>query len=399
MIWQRVQDEFERQVVLLRGTTSNEDNRQVAQRLANWIRQRKLVALGVVLAVIATTGLLLRPAPAEQSGAPAASPLPAVVIETAKMARIAPQIGLVGTVVSHYDAQLAAEVSGRVAWVADVGTVVKKGDVVVRLDPSVASQQLASDAANVARLKAQLVYDRTQADRMQKLFDQNAIAKATRDQAISARDVDVGALAQADAARNTSQYNFDHVQIRAPFDGRVVQWLINPGEYATAGKPTVRLVDTGTLEISAQAPIEVAQFIHEGMDVTAFIENKPITAHVLTIVPVGDQLSRTVEIRLTLAPGTAFVGDSAKVMVASAAPRDAIAVPRDALLLREEGTYLFKLDKTNAAVRIAVETGSSLGDLVEVKGLIAPGDRIVVRGGEHLEAGQKVRVKSILPSA
>jgi len=393
MMWQRVQDEFERHVVALKIATSNEDKRARFARAVAWVRERKYVALGTVLAVIATGGLLLRPAPAQQATAPAPA-LPAVVVETARLEKIAPQIALAGSVVSHFDAQLASEVSGRVAWVADVGTQVKQGDVVVKLDPSVAQMQLSSDKANVARLEAQLRYDRAQADRMQKLFDQNAIAKATRDQAISTRDVDVGALAQANAARATSEYNFEHEQIRAPFDGRVVQWLINPGEYATAGKPTVRLVDTGTLEVSAQAPIEDAQFVREGMDVPVTIDDRPLHARVRAIVPVGDQLSRTVEIRLTLAPGTAFVGDSAKVMIASAAPRDAIAVPRDALLLREEGTYVFKLDKTNTALRVAVETGSTVGDLVEVKGLLSPGERVVIRGGEHLEAGQKVRVKS-----
>ena len=394
MIWQRVQDEFERQVVALKGAASNEDGQTRIAGAVRWLRGRKLVALGSLLAVIAVIGLMARPAPAEQTAAPPPA-LPLVVVETAKLTRIAPQIALAGTVLSHFDAQLASEVSGRVAWVADVGTEVKAGDVVVRLDPSVAAMQLASDKANVVRLQAQLTYDRSQAERMQRLFDQNAIAKATRDQAISARDVDVGALAVAAAARQTSQYNFDHEQIRAPFDGRVVQWLINPGEYATAGKPTVRLVDTGTLEISAQAPIDAAQFVHEGMSVTAMIDDKPVIAKVHTIVPVGDQLSRTVEIRLTLSPGAALVGDSAKVMIASAAPRQTIAVPRDALLLREEGTYLFKLDRTNTAIRVAVETGTEAGDLIEVTGPVSKGDRIVIRGAEHLEAGQKVRVKAI----
>jgi len=78
-------------------------------------------------------------------------------------------------------------------------------------------------------------------------------------------------------------------------------------------------------------------------------------------------------------------------MIPSAAPRNVVAVPRDALLLREDATYLFKLDKKNTAVRIAVETGSVDGDLVEIRGPLSPGQRVIVRGAEHLEAGQKVR--------
>lgn len=394
MIWQRVQDEFEKQVVALRTVTSNEDARTMSKRAVGWVKSHKLISLGTAAAAIAAIAFLARPAPAEQSAAESKQELPAVVAERVVLKRIAPQITLAGTVVSKNDSQLAADVEGRVASVADVGTVVKEGDVVARLDDSVASMQLSSDKANVARLAAQLRFDRAQAERMENLFSQNAIAKATRDQAISARDVDVGALAQAQAVLSKSQYNRDHDEIRAPFAGRVVQRLINPGEYATAGKPIVRLVDIGTLEVSAQAPIQYSQFVHEGQTITTLIEDKPVAATVRAIVPVGDQLSRTVEIRLVLAAGTAFVGDSAKVQIPSAAPRDAIAVPRDALLLREEGTYLFKLDKNNTAVRVGVETGSAEGDLIEVHGPVSVGERVVIRGAEHLEAGQKVRVKT-----
>jgi hypothetical protein len=111
---------------------------------------------------------------------------------------------------------------------------------------------------------------------------------------------------------------------------------------------------------------------------------------VRAIVPVGDIASRTIEMRLTLPPGAGFVGDAAKVFVPSAQPHNVIAVPRDALVLREDNTYLFKVDPKNVAQRIAVEIGSQEGPLVEVKGPIVAGDHVIVRGAERLEAGQKV---------
>ncbi len=97
-----------------------------------------------------------------------------------------------------------------------------------------------------------------------------------------------------------------------------------------------------------------------------------------------------IEVRLALPGGAGLVGDAAKVFIPSALPRSVLAVPRDALVLREENTYVFKVDKKGQAQRVAVETGSEEGALVEVKGLIAPGERIIVRGAERLEAGQKV---------
>src|SRR6202012_1008385 len=102
------------------------------------------------------------------------------------------------------------------------------------------------------------------------------------------RDMDAAALAQAQAALQKSQYQSAHGEIRAPFPGRVVARLINPGEYVTAGKPVVRLVDVGSLEVSVQAPIDAVRNLRESMSLTAEIEGKPVVAAVRAIVPVGD---------------------------------------------------------------------------------------------------------------
>lgn len=316
---------------------------------------------------------------------------PTVGVVVARIVRMAPTMPVPGTVVSRSDSQLASEVEGRVAWVADVGTIAAANDVVARIDSSLAGLQLASDRANVARLSAELRFDRDQATRMDNLFKQNAIAKSTRDQAQSTRDMAVAALAQAQAALKKSEYQFSHSDIRAPFPGRVVARLINPGEYAVAGKPIVRLVDVGSLEVSAQVPIDSTRYVHETSPLTVEIEGKLFAAVVRAIVPVGDIVSRTIELRLVLPTGAGLVGDAAKVLIPSSLPRDVMAVSRDALILREDNTYIFKVDSKGLARRIAVEVGAEQGTLVEIKGLIGPGESVIVRGAERLEPGQKVR--------
>ncbi len=315
---------------------------------------------------------------------------PTVGVVVARIVRMAPTVPVPGTVVSRSDSQLASEVEGRIAWVADVGTIVAANDVVARVDSSLAGLQLASDKANVARLSAELRFDRDQATRMDNLFKQNAIAKSTRDQANSTRDMAAAALAQAQAALKKSEYQFSHGEIRAPFPGRVVARLINPGEYAVAGKPIVRLVDVGSLEVSAQVPIDSARYVHEASPVTVEIEGKPVAATVRAIVPVGDIVSRTIELRLALPAGSGLVGDAAKVLIPSSLPRNVMAVSRDALVLREDNTYIFKVDSKGLARRIAVEIGAEQGTLVEIKGPIGPGESVIVRGAERLEPGQKV---------
>lgn len=355
-----------------------------------------LIALGVVGAGL---WLTLRAAPdaavapaAEAAVKPDESQWPPVSIAKVKATRIAPQATYPGTVVSRNDSKLAADVEGRVEWVADVGAIVAKGDVIARLDANRARLQQDADAANVARLSAQVRYDRGHASRMQELVDRKVVSKAAADQAASTRDATEAALKAAEAERKRSQYQLDRSEIRAPFAGRVVSRLINTGEYASPGKEVVRLVDLDAIEIATQVPIASMRHLKEGLSVTTELQGQPVKTQVRVVVPVGDSASRTVEVRLALAPGAAFVGDAAKVLIPADEPRMVLAVPRDALVLREDNTYLFKLDTENKAERIAVEVGAADGNMVEVTGMLKEGERVIIRGAERLESGQKVRL-------
>lgn len=361
--------------------------------------RKRLAAGGVTLVAVLGAGLwMLWPAPqaeapkTEAAAAQDEAQLPPVAVTHVKATRIAPQASYPGTVMSRNDSRIAADVEGRVDWVADVGTVVAAGDVIARLDPNVARMENDSAQANVARLAAQVRYDRAQAQRLQELHARKVVSKAAVDQANSTRDANEAALKQAEASAKRSVFRLDRSEIRAPFSGRVVSRLINAGEYANPGKEIVRLVDQDAIEIATQVPIAAMAYLREGMSVTVELQGKHVETPVRVIVPVGDAQSRTVEVRLALQPGSAFVADAVKVMIPTAAPRKVLAVPRDALVLREENTYLFKLNGENKAERIAVETGAADGDLVEVTGMLKEGERVIIRGAEQIESGQRVRL-------
>ena len=76
----------------------------------------------------------------------------------------------------------------------------------------------------------------------------------------------------------------------------------------------------------------------------------------------------------------------------SAAVRTAVTVPRDALVIRQNHAYVLRLTRTDTVEELDVTPGAGIADVVEVRGPLAAGDRLVVRGGERLAAGQAVRV-------
>ena len=71
-----------------------------------------------------------------------------------------------------------------------------------------------------------------------------------------------------------------------------------------------------------------------------------------------------------------------------------VAVPRDALILRQGGSYVFKVLEDGTAEKVPVETGVGYESLIEVRGQVSAGDKVVVRGGERLQPGQAVSVSS-----
>ena len=69
-------------------------------------------------------------------------------------------------------------------------------------------------------------------------------------------------------------------------------------------------------------------------------------------------------------------------------------MPRDALVRRQDRTYVMRVTGDNKAEQVIVTPGTSSGDLVEVRGALNIGDRLVVRGAERLSVGQLVSVRS-----
>ena len=87
------------------------------------------------------------------------------------------------------------------------------------------------------------------------------------------------------------------------------------------------------------------------------------------------------------------IGAPVRVKVPAAAAKSSIAVHRDALILRADRVAVFKVNDDNVATRIDVETGIGDGELIEVIGDIAEGDRVIVRGAERLRDGQTVTIQ------
>lgn len=323
---------------------------------------------------------------------PPAAERAVVEVATVRVRPLAVASWIPGSIVSRSDARIASVLAGRVTWIADVGTRVRQGDPIARLEDTMARLRLEDLRAQVARARAQHEVASSQLERFNRLAATQVLSASQLDDAKAQREVSGDDVARAEAQLRQAQYEIDQSVIRAPFPGIVSERFIQRGEFVQVGAATVRLVNTADVEARATAALELAANVHPGQAVTVRDHGIEKSGTVRTVVPVGDDRSRQFEVRVALASPEWLVGTPVEVSLPSTAARTAVTVPRDALVIRQNHSYVLRVTRANTVEQLDVTPGVGMADAVEVSGPLAAGDRLVVRGGERLAAGQSVKV-------
>ena len=343
-----------------------------------------VVWVGACLMVASTLSTALAQGPRQRPAT--------VVVDHVQRTEIAPTVSIPGTVLSRFDSRLASEVEGRVMWFADVGTVVSQGDPLVELESTTLEIQREEFLGQVESQRARLTFLEPEVERLRTLAAQNNAAESLFDKTRSDLQVARADLEVANARLRQVEDQIAKTTIPAPFDGVVSERLVNLGEMINRLDVVVRLVSPEAIEIATRAPLNAVAFLEPDAQLAVYNDYRKGTGTVRTIVPFGDPQSHMFEVRIDVPAGSWIVGESVRLDVPTAQRKTTLAVPRDALVLRREGTFVFRVNADQVAERVPVTTGAGDGDLIEVEGDLSAGDVIVVRGGERLLDGQAVTV-------
>ena len=317
---------------------------------------------------------------------------PVVEVGTVSVRPVNIESWIPGSIVSRSDARIASVIAGRVVWIADVGARVGAGEPLARLDDTVSRLRLEDLRAQVARARAQQQFNSSQLERFNRLAATQVLSASQLEDARAQREMSTDDLTRVEAQLRQVQYDIAQSVIRAPFPGVLTERFIQRGEYLQTGAATVRLVNTSDIEARATAALSLAANVHPGQIVAVRDHGIEKKGRVRTVVPVGDDRSRQFEVRVSLGSPEWLVGTPVEVSLPSAAVRTAVTVPRDALVIRQNHSYVLRVTRANTVEELDVIPGAGVADVVEVRGPLAAGDRLVVRGGERLAAGQAVRV-------
>ncbi|SHF73219.1 RND family efflux transporter, MFP subunit [Microbulbifer donghaiensis] len=353
---------------------------------------KKLIAAALLVALAA-------PALAQQQEA-------AVTVDRAQLREIAPSQWSAGKVVSRRDIRISAELDGALEFVAEPGSLIRKGERLAQLDGTHWRLQLRNSDSRIAQLRARLTYLDAQLERLSKLAETNSTSRSALEEQQAEREAMAQDLVAARIERDRRAYELSKTTINAPFDTLVVSREHQAGEYVRTGSELLRALDMSQLEVEADIPLIALPLLRAGepvalrSDVISQAEEareggEMLEGHVRQFVPVASANSRRVKLMVQLPEQSDWiVGMPVQVAVPVAATQRMVAVPRDALVLRNGDAFVFRVDADSKAERMPVTTGSGDGEWIAVFGGLTDGDRVIVRGAERLQPGQAVKVLS-----
>jgi len=300
-----------------------------------------------------------------------------------------------GDVSALQHAQLAAGASGEVRRVlVRVGDRVKKGDLLVEIDPSLAAARVRAASASKEAGAAQLERAQRDAERLSTAGPDIA-ARAEIEQATSERKRAAAEGGRLKAAEAEARAELERHRITAPFDGVVANRRVDPGDWVDPGVEAIELIDDRDVDVLASVPPEVASFLSVGDKADLRRRGETTPATIRGIVPALDSESRTVRLRLVpneppvwLLPGAAVD----VIITVERSEEGALVVPRDALVYGIARTEVVK-SVEGKAVPVSVEVLASGREAVLIRADdLAAGDLVVTRGNERVFPGQPLIV-------
>ncbi len=313
--------------------------------------------------------------------------LPQVVTAAVSRGAVTKAVAASGTVQAVTTVSVGTQVSGTVSWLgADFNSLVRKGQVIARLDPSLFQAQVEQARAGLVKARADVERDRVNlADarvkqgRAKELSDRQLVARTDLDAAAVAVDSANASLkatqaqvTQAQASLNQAQLTLDHTVIAAPIDGTVTQRSVDVGQTVAASlaSPTIFVIAADLTKMQVSASIDEADIgqILPGQRVTFNVDAYPDELFTGTVSQV--RLQSTVVSNVTTYSTIIDVpnpdsklkpGMTANVRVIVASRSDVLRIPNSALRVRPTAEILAALGQTAAAGAAPAKRNSAEG--------------------------------------
>lgn len=315
-------------------------------------------------------------------------------VKVAKVQEVmmAPVRKIPANVQAKFISTIKAESKGVVINLVDVGSFIKQGEMIAELSDTQSKlrEQELSDA--VASASARFRFFQSENSRLTDLLSKSLISQSELDQNQSEYLSAKSEQAQAKSRHEQYKDQVTKLTITAPFSGSVMQQFAQPGQLLNSGDNVIEFMQAGNIEVVVNIPFKYKSTIkHKAIWQILTQSGEKIPATISKFIPAATGMSRTIEVHLSIEDNNLWSGEAVNVLVPTQASKKVITVPRDALVIRKNGAYVF-IVKDNKAHKIDVTTGMAQDELIEVSGLLSVNDKVIIRGNERLRPKADVKI-------
>jgi membrane fusion protein (multidrug efflux system) len=358
-------------------------------------------ALRTLLALLFTLGA----AACGDEAAKESGHVPSVSAAVVESVDLQEEIRASGDLNARLHTTISAEIEGRITEISvDEGSSIAAGAVVIEIDPERRRLEFAAGRAQLAQAEANFTMERRQTERIRKLRTQNVSSDQQLEEAETALSLARSRVDAQRAALGVTERALADASVTAPFAGMIARRAVQLGEFVQPGKPLVELVALDPLEVVFSLTELDTERVRPGQRIEVSVGAFPdrVFHGVVTFIsPTVDPATRTLRIKAEIDndEGHLRPGLFARVSLGVTPRSGVVMVPEEALIQRSEGAVLFKIGADNRVKRVTVTTGVHDTGRIEVRGDVAPGDRVVRRGHGGLADGATVAVRAAEPRA
>lgn len=312
------------------------------------------------------------------------------------------EVVLPGNMQAFTDSPIYARTNGYLkAWYHDIGSRVKKGDLLAVIESPEVDQQLDEARADLNTAQANYALARTTAERYQNLLKSGSVAKQDVDNAVGDFQAKTAAVASAEANVKRLEELQSFEKVYAPFDGVItarntdVGHLINSG----AGSPATELFHMSAirkLRVYVNVPQQYSASARPGLPAAITLPEFPghrFNGMLVRTANSIDLASRTllVEVDVDNPTGELLPGAYAEVHFQIPNATRALILPVSSLIFRSQGLQVGTVENGRAVLK-QITLGRDFGNEVEVVDGLNPTDKVILNPPDSLVTGELVRI-------
>ncbi|MES2069556.1 MAG: efflux RND transporter periplasmic adaptor subunit [Pseudomonadota bacterium] len=308
-----------------------------------------------------------------------------------------------GEVRARVESRLGFRVGGKiVARKVDVGTLVKRGQVLMQLDPQDLALAQAQAKAGLYAAESNRDLAKAELQRYKELQEKNFVAATVLDGKQTTFKAAQASYEQALASYKNQSNQAGYATLISDVDGVVTGIDAEAGQVVAAGTPVVRVAQSGDMDVVVGIPEDQVNSIRAITDIRVRLwanPNETVPAKLRELSPIADPVTRTYTAKVAIPASAKDVklGMTAYVTFGAKNPNPMIKLPLTALFQEKNTTSVWVVD--NGTVRLLpVQVAGSSGDEILVASGVKPGQTVVTAGVNQLKPGQKVTILGETPA-